>query len=117
MNVVPGTVFGNLITGLTSIKADIHPSGRMQPVMLQCLLGQAPALHRLLNLLTKLVIANTADKHRLVSHGLQMPGNIERCTAELIVTVRETVKQDFTKYRDGFCVTHDSVSLSLVCAK
>ena len=84
------------------MQGDTHAAGRQRRVGLQAAQVHAPVIHGSADLLTLGIGTDTADEQGGLAQCLQVPGDIEWCTAENLLAVRKVIEQDLAEQADTF---------------
>jgi hypothetical protein len=93
IEMIVGLVREDVKGGLAVLQINLHPPGGMGIVPLYSSRVHAPRLHRCQHLLTGLVGTHPGDHERPQSERLEVPGDVERCTAENAGAVGHHVEQ------------------------
>ena len=86
-----------LKTDESAHEADGNASGGMPGIALQAALIHAPGTHGAANAPSGLVVADAADEYGGQAEALEVPGDVERSTAQHFASAWKTVEQHFAK--------------------
>src|SRR5690606_11854182 len=84
--------------GLARLEDDLDLAGGADRIDLQGARVHAVSVHRPPNLAPRRVVPDPADQQRIETEAGEVPGDVERCSAENATAVLETVEQDLAEH-------------------
>jgi len=101
---VVGAIFDDVIRWFIVFETHHDLTGGTLAIRLQAAVVHSPLPHRGANFVALGVSADAADEVRRPTEGLQVPGDIERRSAQHTLAVRKMIEQDFSKYAQALLV-------------